>query len=133
MNEEALLARAKAYIAAVESGVTGAALAAYFHPGAVLTELPNRLSPGGATRDLDAILAAAERGQRAVTEQRYRIRNAFAHRNQVLLEIAWSARLLVPLGETPAGAVVRADFATVLVFEGDRIREGRNYDCYAPF
>jgi hypothetical protein len=133
MNEDALIARAKAYVAAVEGGATGAELAQYFHPEVVLTEQPNRLVPGGATRDLPAILAAAGRGQRAVADQRYRIRNVVARRNQVLLEISWSARLLVPLGATPAGGTVCAEIAAVLVFEGDRIREGRNYDCYPPF
>lgn len=88
MNEEALIARAKAYIAAVEGGATGAALAQYFHPDVVLTELPNRLVPGGATRGLPAILEAAERGQRAAADQRYRIRNVVACGNQVLLERA---------------------------------------------
>ncbi|NOU26894.1 MAG: nuclear transport factor 2 family protein [Polyangiaceae bacterium] len=133
MNEDALIERAKAYVAAVESGATGAALAEHFHPDVVLTELPNRLVPGGATRDLAAILEAAERGQRAVTEQRYRIRNVIARGNQVLLEISWSARLLVQLGETPVGSTLRAEIAAILVFEGGRIREGRNYDCYPPF
>src|SRR6185503_12849371 len=61
-SESANLDFARRYIAAIEAGATGDALAPFFTPDVVITEFPNRFSPNGRTSDLPAALAAAERG-----------------------------------------------------------------------
>ena len=65
--------KARAYVAAVEGGATGEELAAFYHPDVVQHEFPNRLIPGGATRELADILDGAERGAKLMERQIYDI------------------------------------------------------------
>lgn len=126
-------ALARRYVAAVEAGARGEALAAFFDPEVVQTEHPNRLLPAGAVRRLPDLLAAAERGAHAVRDQRYEVRSVIADGPHVALQVSWSATLLVALGQTPAGATLRAELAMVLRFRDERIVEQQSYDGFAPF
>ncbi|MGA4837915.1 nuclear transport factor 2 family protein [Streptomyces sp. G45] len=107
-------------------------LAAYFHPDAVHTQLPNALAPEGTVRDLPSLLAASRRGRGFLTEQRFDVSNAFASGGRVAVEAVWTGTLAVPLGELPAGHVLRAHVAAILEFRDGRILAQRNYDCYEP-
>lgn len=53
-QEQANLATVRRYLAALERGVTGEALAAFFTPEVVQEELPNRLVELGAVRGRSA-------------------------------------------------------------------------------
>jgi ketosteroid isomerase-like protein len=128
-----LVARARAYLAAVERGATGDALAAFYAPDAIQEELPNRLVPSGAKRDLAALLDGAVRGQKVVRDQRYDVRTVTSAGDRVVLEVGWSAELLVPIGARQPGERLTAHFALFMDFVGDRIHRQRNYDCFDPF
>jgi ketosteroid isomerase-like protein len=121
------------YFAALERGAVGDALATFYTPDVVQEEFPNRLVPNGVRRDLAAILAAAERGQRAVTGHRYEILSLMADGDRVAVEFLWSGTLAVPVGSLAAGSVMRGRFACVLEFQGGRIVSQRNYDCFDPW
>jgi ketosteroid isomerase-like protein len=121
------------YLAAIESGATGPALAAFFTDDAVAEELPNRLVPNGARRDLKAILAAAEAGQRVLESQRYEIRSVLATANRIALEVRWVGILAVPLAGIAAGGEMRAQFAMFLELRDGKIAVQRNYDCFDPW
>ena len=127
------LARARGYIQDIERGLTGAALAAYFAPGVIQEEFPNRLVPQGARRDLAAILEGAERGQQVMRAQRYDILNAIADGDYVALEVAWTGTLAIPVGTLAAGGEMRARFAVFLQFGDGKIVRQRNYDCFEPW
>jgi len=127
------LALMRRYLAAMERGVTGDALAEFFTDDVVSIERPNRLAPDGATRDLAAMRAAAERGRRACTRQRYEVRTILAIGDRVAVEVEWIGTLAVPLGTIPAGGEMRAHFAAFYTLRGGRIAEIRNYDCFEPF
>src|SRR5687767_14126394 len=103
MTEQENIATARRYLAAIEAGATGDALAVFFTPDVVQVELPNRLVPNGVRRDLAAILDGAERGQRVMAAQRFEVRNAIASGDRVALEVVWTGTLRVPLGSLPAG------------------------------
>ncbi|WP_375766900.1 nuclear transport factor 2 family protein [Archangium gephyra] len=124
---------ARRYLRAIEQGATGEALAAFFHPEVTQREYPNRLVPTGATRDLRAILAGAERGQTVVASQQYEVRHTVAEGDRVALEVDWSATLKVPVGTLPAGGTMRASFGVFLTFRDGRILSQHNYDCFEPF
>src|SRR5262245_20919935 len=79
------LATARHYLAALEAGATGDALAAFFDPGVIQEEFPNRLMPHGARRDLSGLLDAALRGQQVIAGQSFVIRNALAAGDQVAI------------------------------------------------
>lgn len=121
------------YLAAVEAGATGPALAAFFDPEVTQIEYPNRLVPAGVKRDLAGLSASAEKGQRVIQDQRFRVRHVVANGDDVAVEIDWSGTLKVPLGDTKAGGEMRAEFAIFLRFRDGRIVSQHNYDCFHAF
>ena len=124
---------AKTYLAALEAGATGDALAAFFTDDVVQEEFPNRLVPAGARRDLAALLDGAVRGQKVMRAQRFELLAAVENGDTVALEVQWTGTVAVALGSLPAGGQMRARFAVFLEFRGDKIARQRNYDCYDPF
>ena len=132
-NSEDNLAVAMRYLTALEQGITGDALAAFFTSDVVQEEFPNRLVPEGARRDLPALLEAALRGRQVMSAQRYELVHAVASGNDVALEVQWTGTLAVPFGEIPAGGEMRARFAVFLEFRDGTIARQRNYDCFEPW
>jgi ketosteroid isomerase-like protein len=124
---------ARRYIAAIEWGATGEALAAFFTPDVVVTELPNRLKPAGARSDLPTLLAAAERGRAMMRDQRYRVVSAMADGDRVALEIDWTGTVAVDVGPLAAGTEMRDHVAVFLEIRDGRIAAQRHYDCYEAF
>ena len=121
---------AKTYLAALEAGATGDALAAFFAGDVVQEEFPNRLLPAGARRDLAALLDGAVRGQKVMRAQRFELLGAVENGDTVALEVQWTGTVAVALGSLPAGGQMRARFAVFLEFRGDKIARQRNYDCF---
>lgn len=137
-TELALLERTRAYLAAIERGTEAGhddpeGALPFYHPSVRQEELPNRLVPAGAVRDLAGLREAAARGRGVLRGQRYAVRSALAQGNRVALETLWVGELAVAVGTLPAGGQMRAHFAMFLEFEGERIRAQRNYDCFEPF
>ena len=124
---------ATAYIRALESGATGDDVTKFFWPDAIVTEFPNRFTPNGATRDLENVRAASERGQKVMQRQRYDIVSMTAEGDRVAIELDWTGTLAVPVGSLPAGGDMRAHVAIVLDFRDGKIAAQRHYDCYEPF
>ncbi|WP_119727786.1 nuclear transport factor 2 family protein [Thermomonospora amylolytica] len=120
------------YHEAVSQGASPQELSRFLHPDIEHRELPNLLFPQGATRDLAGMHAAAEQGRRTIREQRFEVLGAVASGDTVALEVLWTGVLAVPLGDLPAGHVLRAHIATFLEFRDGLIRAQRNYDCYEP-
>jgi ketosteroid isomerase-like protein len=132
-SEHDNLAAARRYFAALESGATGEALAAFFTLDVVQEEFPNRLVPNGARRDLAAILDASERGRKVTAAQRWEVLNAVASGDMVAVEFVWSATLAVAVGTIPAGGEMRGRFAAFLELRDGLIARQRSYDCFDPF
>jgi steroid delta-isomerase-like uncharacterized protein len=132
MTEGDNLVLARQFVAAVERGASDE-VAALLAEDVLHEEFPNRLTPNGATRDKAAVLAAGERGKKAMASQHYEILNAVAAGDQVALELRWTGTLAVPLGGLPAGGEMRARYAIFLEFKNGRIYRVRNYDCFEPW
>lgn len=128
-SESDNLALARQYLAALERGDPEGNLA-FFAAAVVQEEFPNRLVPEGATRDLAALRAAAERGSKVMAGQRFEVKNALASGDHVAVEVAWTGTLAVPFGIVPAGGQLRARFAIFLEFREGKIVRQRNYDCF---
>lgn len=126
------LAVARRYVKAVESGATGEELAQFFAPEVVLQIFPSRFFPRGSRDDLAGIRAAADRGNKVMSSQKYKIRNEVANGDTVALEIDWTGTLAVPFQSISKGGQMRAHFAAFLQFKGGKIVSQRNYDCYEP-
>jgi ketosteroid isomerase-like protein len=127
-----MLDLAKRYLEALEAGATGDDLAAFFAPDVVAEEFPNRFLPQGARRDLPAILDAAARGRAGMSSQSYRIVHAVANGDELALEVEWVGTVAVPVGQLPAGGVIRARSAVFLEYRDGKIAAQRNYDCFEP-
>ncbi len=121
------------YLEAIERGAVGDELAAFYTADVVQEELPSRMAPRGARRDLAAILKGAEQGQALLSSQRFETLSAVASADRVALEARWTGTLAVPLGTLAAGAQMTAHLAIFIEFRGDRIAAQRNYDCYEPW
>lgn len=123
----------RSYLAAIESGATGDALARFFTPDATQVELPNLLNPRGGQSDLAAILARAEQGKKLLRSQRFDVRSEIVQGSKVAVEAVWSGTLEVPLGTLAAGETLRAHFAMFFELRDGRICAQRNYDCFEPW
>jgi ketosteroid isomerase-like protein len=123
----------KSYLAALESGATGAALARFYTDDVVQEEYPNRLAPDGARRDLAALLLGAERGQQVMRGQTFELLGAVESGDTIALEVQWTGTLAVPIATIAAGGQMRARFAVFLELRGDKIARQRNYDCFDPW
>ena len=126
-------AHVRAYLDAIERGAVGNELARFFAPEVVQVEFPNRLVPGGATRDLAAILDGARRGQAVLRSQRFEVETLLEAGEHVAVEAVWTGTLAVPVGETPAGGRMRARFAIFFELRDGLIARQHNYDCFDPF
>ncbi|HVJ89727.1 MAG TPA: nuclear transport factor 2 family protein [Labilithrix sp.] len=126
-------ALARRFIAALEAGTTGDALAAFFHDDVEQHELPNRLVAEGARRDRAALLSSAEKGQKVLRSQRYEVLNVVAEGDHVAVEMRWRGELAIPLGALKPGDTIGGQFAFFLEVREGRIHRIRNYDCYDPF
>ena len=135
----ARLEQVRRYLAAIEAstGLDSAAphgAIAFYHPDVRQEELPNRLVPAGAVRDLAALRDAADRGRAVLRAQRYAVRSALVQGDRVAFETTWVGTLAVPIGALAAGSEMRAHFAVFLELAPDgRIVAQRNYDCFEPF
>ncbi len=124
------------FIAVVEAGTRGEVAADAFtelmHPEIEQHELPNKFAPAGARRELASLRKNADAGRRLMKEQRYEILSAIAQGDVVALEGRWTGVLAIPLGELPAGHVLRAHLAMFFELEDGKIWRQRNYDCFEP-
>ena len=64
---------------------------------------PNRLRPLGETLNLAAALENVERGKKAMSQQKYKIKHEIADLERVALEVEWVGTLAVPFESVPAG------------------------------
>ena len=126
------LAAARRYIKAIEAGARGDEIAPFFAPEAVVEIFPSRFFPYGSREGLAGIRAAADRGNKAVTSQKYEIKNELSSGDIVAMEIVWTGTLAWPFQSKPAGAQLRAHFAAFMQFKDGKIVAQRNYDCYDP-
>ncbi len=127
------LETARRYLEALETGAHGDSLAEFFTKDVVQEEFPNRLSPIGVHRNLNAILDAARKGRKVIRAQKFEIMNSIADGDRVALEVFWSGLLAVPVDTLPADAQIRAHFSMWLEFKDGKINRQHNYDCFDPW
>jgi len=132
VGDERVLALLRAYLAALERGVTGAELAEFFTADAREEGLPNPFSPRGDERRLAEMLAAAERGQQLFSAQSYELLSAVASPLWAAIEVLWIGTLAGAIDKLPAGSKLRARLAIFFEIREGRIALVRHYDCYEP-
>lgn len=121
------------YLAALERGEVGDALARFFTDDAVQVEFPNRLNPRGQQSDLATMLARSVQGQHVLASQRYEILREVAQGEHVAVEARWVGTFAIALGGLAAGSEMKAHFAMFFEFREGRIARQHNYDCFEPW
>lgn len=121
------------YLEALEGGAEGAALAEFFTKDVIQEEFPNRLSPIGAHRNLQAILDSARKGKKVLRAQKFEILNSIVDGDRIALEVYWSGLLAAPVDTLPADSEMRAHFSMWLEFKDGKIARQHNYDCFDPW
>jgi ketosteroid isomerase-like protein len=97
------------YLAAVaDADATADDLAALLHPDVRVVEHPNLVSPHGARRGRDEVLAAYEVGKRLMARQEFELHDAVERDGLVAARATWRASSpRAPARSPPAGACGR--------------------------
>lgn len=132
-DEHPHLRHVRAYLRALEKNADEGELRAFFSSDMVQRELPNRLVPSGAERNLEQICEGSRKGQMVVEGQRFDVKTALVMGDRVALEVTWSARLKVPLGKLLPGDTMTAHCGFFFRMHDGRIAEQNNYDCFEAF
>lgn len=131
MTRAETLAAARNYLRAVEDGSI-AALRTHLTTDFVQREWPNPMSPHGASRNLPEVLQAAEQGREVVGDQVFQIATEAVDGDQVIMEVNWSATLLIDFPGSAAGTRIRARMAIFLTIRDGKVSAQHNYDSYLP-
>jgi ketosteroid isomerase-like protein len=131
--ESANVAAALALVRALERGVHGEALRAFYTPDAISIEHPNRITPNGGSYDLDHIVAASDAGAALMQNQRYDIRDVVEAGDQVIFRYVWTGVVGVDRGPFRSGQKLIAHIAAFATVADGRIARFETYDCYEPF
>jgi ketosteroid isomerase-like protein len=127
-----LLTKTRELFAFIEQG-DGDGLKSLYAENAVQIEHPNRLKPKGDRRAPAKMIEDLARGKKILRSERYEIVNSVVSGDRVAIQVEWTGVLAVPIGTLAAGDTMRTYSAIFLRFEGDRIAEQHNYDCFSEF
>ena len=120
---------ARNFLEALGARADAGTIARFFSVDAVQDECPNRLRPGGAHRDLQAIGLERSRGLNLVASETYELLGATGGGSQVALEVAWSGVVGDGMGLFVEGQKLEARLGIFLKFRDGLIVTQRNYIC----
>jgi ketosteroid isomerase-like protein len=132
-EKQDILTITKNYLKAIEESKTADELAVYYSELVEQVEYPNLLIPNGAKRNLNDLKEASLRGKKVLISQNYDIQQSYVVGNTVILEIIWTGKIALPIGQTPSGGQIKAYFAQFIEFEDGKIVRQRTYDCFEQF
>ncbi|MGJ3191096.1 nuclear transport factor 2 family protein [Paenarthrobacter nitroguajacolicus] len=118
------------FIRTVEAGGRGAELRPFLADDFTLTEWPHALSKTGSTRNLAETLSGADHSKDIVADQRFEVVRTTSEGTRVVLEMNWSATLLLDLPHWDRGDTIRARSTAVFELRDGLIVSQDTYDCY---
>jgi hypothetical protein len=130
MSDSSSLDRVLGFVRAVEAGGGAAELQPYLAEDFQLTEWPHALSKAGSTRNLQETLAGADHSKDIVADQRFEVVRTTSEGSRVVLEMNWSATLLLDLPHWDRGDTIRARSTAVFELRDGLIVSQDTYDCY---
>ena len=130
MTEQTPLDCVLGYIRAIEAARGAAEVGTFLADDFTLVEAPHILAPEGSTRSRDQVLAGADQSSQVVTGQRFDVRRTTCEGSRVVLEVDWSATLVMDLRYWDAGETIRARTTSVFEVRDGRITGQDSYDCY---
>lgn len=130
MSDSNPLDQVLGFVRTVEAGGGAAEISPYLAPDFTLTEWPHALSKTGSTRTLQETLNGAAHSKNIVANQRFEVVRTTCEGNRVVLEMNWSATLLLDLPHWDAGETIRARSTAVFELRDGLIVSQDTYDCY---
>ena len=73
------------------------------------------------------------RGRQMLREERYEILEAVPAGDLLALQVKWTGVVAVPVGALQPGEEMVCESGIFMRFQGDKIVEQHNYDCFADF
>lgn len=113
-------------------GSTEDDLRAVLHPDVRITEHPNAITPRGAVRDRDAVVAGFLAGKRLLAAQTIDVHEVLVSGDRVAVRATWRGTIGQGTESIPAGTELVAHIAAMLTVEDGSIREHETFDCYEP-
>jgi ketosteroid isomerase-like protein len=107
-------------------------LLAVLHPTVRITEHPNMITPRGAVRDRDAVVAGFLAGKRLLAAQTFDLHEVLVSGDRVAVRATWRGTLGQGAQRLPAGTELVAHIAAMVTVEDGSIREHETFDCYEP-
>ena len=131
-KEDDRLKAARSLLRAIEQGDRAALLGAYAE-NAVQVEHPNRLKPKGDRRAPAKMAEDLARGKTLLRSEHYDVLEATVAGDLVALQVKWTGVLDVAVGALQPGDSMICESGIFLKFQGDKIIEQHNYDCFEDF
>ena len=123
---------ARRILAAIEAG-DEVALREFYTREAVQVEHPNRLKPQGDRRGVEQMMADLKRGKSMLLSEHYDVESVTAFGDSVALQVVWRGVVNMAIGKLQPGDEMVCESGIFLQFQGGRVTEQHNYDCFAPF
>jgi ketosteroid isomerase-like protein len=121
------------YFAVVaDLGSSADALLDVLDPAVRVTEHPNAISPRGAVRDRDAVLAGFLAGKALLERQTIDVHELLVSGDRVAVRATWRGTIGEGSEALAPGAELVAHIAAWLTVIDGRIREHETFDCYEP-
>ncbi|MEV7604366.1 nuclear transport factor 2 family protein [Paenarthrobacter sp. NPDC089322] len=118
------------FVRTVEAGGGANDISPFLAPDFTLTEWPHALSKTGSIRTLQETLTGADHSKSIVADQRFEVVRSTCEGDRVVLEMNWSATLLLDLPHWDAGDTIRARSTAVFQLRDGLIVSQDTYDCY---
>ncbi|MFJ4207641.1 nuclear transport factor 2 family protein [Paenarthrobacter sp. NPDC089675] len=118
------------FVRTVEAGGGATEIGRFLSEDFTLTEWPHALARSGSTRTKQETLSGADDSKSIVAGQRFEIVRTTTEGTRVVLEMNWSAVLLMDLPHWDAGETIRARSTAVFEVQGGLITSQDTYDCY---
>ncbi|WOH16918.1 nuclear transport factor 2 family protein [Paenarthrobacter sp. GOM3] len=118
------------FVRTVEAGGGAAELRPFLSEDFTLTEWPHALSKSGSTRNLAETLSGADHSKDIVAKQTFEVVRTTCQGDRVVLEMNWSATLLLDLPHWDRGDTIRARSTAVFELRDGLIISQDTYDCY---
>ncbi|MGO4433383.1 nuclear transport factor 2 family protein [Paenarthrobacter sp. RAF9] len=130
MSHSTPLDQVLAFVRTVEAGGGAAELRPFLAEDFTLTEWPHALSKSGSTRNLAETLSGADQSKDIVAKQTFDVVRTTCQGDRVVLEMNWSATLLLDLPHWDCGDTIRARSTAVFELRDGLIISQDTYDCY---
>ncbi len=103
------------------------------HPDVTVALHPNAFAPHGSSSGLEEVVAALAAGRELLIRQSFSDRTYIELMDgSVLATMTWTGETARDMPGVAAGTILKADIASLLTFDGERVLRQENWNCYYP-